>query len=293
MTTPAFRFGVNLLAGYDGPHWIATCVRAEELGFDVILCPDHLGMASPFPALVAAAGVTSRPRLGTYVLNTAFHPAPLLARDVAMTDQLVGGRLELGLGTGYVRDEFTAAGLAFPTGPERVHHLADTVEELRALLADPAFSPPPVQRPVPLLLGGYGDELLRLAARHADIVSLTGLATAPDGGVRLLPAATLAERVAFTRAAAGERVDDLVFNLLVHKVAVTADEEAITAVRTLFAPQMTPGEFGELATVLCGPAPELAARLRAVREDLGIGYVTVAASDMEDFAAVMALLREG
>ena len=148
-----------------------------------------------------------------------------------------------------------------------------------------------MQRTAPLLLGGYGDELLRLAARHADVVSLTGLATAPDGSVRLLPAATPAERVAFTRAAAGERADDLVFDLLVHEVAVTADEDAIAAVRSLFAPQMTAGDFGALATVLCGTAPELADRLRAVREDLGIGYVTVAASDMEDFAAVMALLR--
>jgi probable F420-dependent oxidoreductase len=291
MIPPPFRFGVNVRGCYDGPRWLSTCARAEELGFDVVLCPDQIEMSSPFPALVAAASVTSRVRLGTYVVNTAFHAPPLLARDVAMTDQLTGGRLELGLGAGYIRDDFTAAGLRYPTGPERLQHLVTTVEELRGLLADPEFLPAPVQRPVPLLLGGYGDRTLRLAARYADIVGLTGLGTDPDGGIWLEPAGTLAERVAFTRDAAGDRADGLVFNLLVHKVAVTADEAETDAVHAGFAPQMSRAEFGALATVLCCPVEEMLGKLRDLRERVGIGYVTVPADDMEQFAPVMARLR--
>src|SRR6476620_45517 len=90
-----FRFGVNLLAPAPLDEWRAKCRRAEELGYDVILVPDHLGMPAPFPALVAAAEATERPRLGTFVLNAGFWNPTLLAREVATTDTLTGGRLEL------------------------------------------------------------------------------------------------------------------------------------------------------------------------------------------------------
>lgn len=106
-----FRFGVNLLAPAPLDEWRAKCRRAEELGYDVILVPDHLGMPAPFPSLVAAAEVTERPRLGTFVLNAGFWNPTLLAREVATTDTLTGGRLELGLGTGYIPAEHDTAGL--------------------------------------------------------------------------------------------------------------------------------------------------------------------------------------
>lgn len=142
-----FRFGVNLMASAPADEWSAKCRRAEELGYDVILVPDHLGMPAPFPALVAAARATERPRLGTFVLNAGLWNPALLAREVATTDALTGGRLELGLGTGYVRAEHDAAGLPFGSPGERVDHLRRTVEELERLLADEEYQPRPVQRP--------------------------------------------------------------------------------------------------------------------------------------------------
>ncbi|NUP22148.1 MAG: LLM class flavin-dependent oxidoreductase, partial [Streptomyces sp.] len=78
-----FRFGVNLMTAAPADEWRAKCRRAEELGYDVILVPDHLGMPAPFPALVAAAEATERPRLGTFVLNAGFWNPALLAREVA------------------------------------------------------------------------------------------------------------------------------------------------------------------------------------------------------------------
>jgi alkanesulfonate monooxygenase SsuD/methylene tetrahydromethanopterin reductase-like flavin-dependent oxidoreductase (luciferase family) len=80
-----FRFGVSLLTPGPAGEWRARCRRAEELGYDVILVPDHLGMVAPFPALVAAAEATERPRLGTLVLNAGFWNPTLLAREVATT----------------------------------------------------------------------------------------------------------------------------------------------------------------------------------------------------------------
>lgn len=93
-----FRFGVNMLTPAGGTDWRTRCRRAEQLGYDVILVPDHLGLPAPFPALVAAAEATERPRVGTFVLNAAFWNPTLLAREAAGTDALTEGRLELGSG---------------------------------------------------------------------------------------------------------------------------------------------------------------------------------------------------
>ncbi len=94
--THTFRFGVNMLTIETGEAWRDRCRRAEALGYDVLLVPDHLGMPAPFPTLVAAAEATERPRVGTFVLNAGFWNPALLAREVATCDQLTGGRLELG-----------------------------------------------------------------------------------------------------------------------------------------------------------------------------------------------------
>jgi hypothetical protein len=87
-----FRFGVSLIASESRAEWQDKARTAESLGYDIILVPDHLGMPAPFPSLVAAAQITTRPRLGTLVLNAGFYMPALLARDVASTDQLVNGR---------------------------------------------------------------------------------------------------------------------------------------------------------------------------------------------------------
>lgn len=120
-----FRFGVSLIDPAPAGEWRAKCRRAEEIGYDVILVPDHLGMPAPFPALVAAGAATERPRLGTFVLNAGFWNPALLAREVATTHALTDGRLELGLGTGYVQAEHDRAGLPFDAtragGPSTAH----------------------------------------------------------------------------------------------------------------------------------------------------------------------------
>lgn len=170
----AFRFGVNMVTPASGDEWRKRCRRAEELDYDVILVADHLGMPSPFPSLVAAAEATERPRVGTFVLNAGLNPV-LLAREVATTDALTGGRLELGLGAGYVQAEHEAAGLPWGSPGERVDHLRRVVEELDRLLGSDEHQPRPVQHPrPPLLIGGNGDRMLKLTAEHAQIAAFTG-----------------------------------------------------------------------------------------------------------------------
>ncbi|MFF4548761.1 LLM class F420-dependent oxidoreductase [Streptomyces sp. NPDC001435] len=289
-----FRFGVNLLTPAPTAQWRAKCRRAEELGYDVILVPDHLGMPAPFPALVAAAEATERTRLGTFVLNAGFWNPTLLAREVATTDALTGGRLELGLGTGYVQAEHDTAGLPYGSARERVDHLRRTVEELDRLLGSADHQPRPAQPRVPLLIGGNGDRVLRLTAEHADIAGFTGVGLVPGsttGRLRPMTPGELDERVGRYRELAAARTEPAELNLLLQTVALTDDPG--TALEPLLErqPQLTAEQALELPVVLAGPLERLVEQVRARRERYGFSYLTVLEPYMEEFAPVIAELR--
>ena len=141
-----FRFGLGLHDARSRAKVQDAARRAEELGFDVLHVPDHLGAPAPFPALMSAAAATSTLRLGTFVLNAGFYKSALLARDVGAMRDLTDGRFELGLGTGYVRAEFEAAELPYPNARQRIDHLQHVTDYMHEHLPD-----------VPILIAGNGD----------------------------------------------------------------------------------------------------------------------------------------
>ncbi|MEU5319067.1 LLM class F420-dependent oxidoreductase [Streptomyces sp. NPDC021056] len=278
-----FRFGVSFIDPAPADEWRAKCRRAEELGYDVILVPDHLGMPAPFPALVAAAGATERPRLGTFVLNAGFWNPALLAREVATTDALTGGRLELGLGTGYVQAEHDAAGLPFGSPRARVDHLQRTVEELGGLL----------DSDVPLMLGGNGERMLGLAAEHADIAAFTGASLVPgstEGKLVPMTNADFAARLARYKELAAGRKEPAELNLLIQMVAVTDDRAAAVAPLVQRVPDATVEQALELPILLVGTLEQITAQVLAQRETYGFTYLTVLEPYMEAFAPVVAEL---
>ncbi|MBO8192636.1 TIGR03621 family F420-dependent LLM class oxidoreductase [Streptomyces oryzae] len=288
-----FRFGVNMVGFGSGEEFRQRCRRAEEQGYDTIHVPDHLGLCAPFPALAAAAGVTERPRLGTFVLNAGFWNPALLAREVATVDQLSGGRLELGLGAGYVKAEHDQAGLPFASPGGRVDHLEHTVTELTRLLADPEHAPRPVQEPVPLLIGGNGDRVLKLAARTAAVAAFTGgrqVPGGPEGTMELISPGELEERtrtaLAFAEEAR-ERDEPPELNYLIQYVAQTSDPgEALERLRP-YGPRMSDEELLSHPALLLGSPKEMAEQLRAHRERFGFSYFTVLDPYMDDFALVV------
>ncbi|MER5399027.1 LLM class F420-dependent oxidoreductase [Streptomyces sp. NPDC002599] len=295
-----FRFGVSLIAPATATEWAAKCRRAEELGYDVITVADHLGMPAPFPSLVAAAAATRRPRLGTFVLNAAFWNPALLAREVATADALTDGRLELGLGTGYVPAEHETAGLPFGTPRERVDHLLCTVEELKRLLGPDGLSsgtPWPggkaPERPsggpprVPLLIGANGDRMLGIAAEHADIASFTGARTGRNGMLEPLTATELDQRAALYRKASAAREEPAELNLLIQIVTVTDDRDAAVRPWLPRLPQLTEREVLELPIVLIGTVEQLVGQVRDLRERYGFSYLTVLEPNLEAFAPVV------
>ncbi|WP_230423714.1 TIGR03621 family F420-dependent LLM class oxidoreductase [Prauserella cavernicola] len=266
--------------------WVDKCRKAEQLGYDVIAVADHIGMPAPFPAIVLAAEATERVRLCSFVLNTSFYNPVLLARDAAGTDQFVDGRLDLGLGTGYVKAEFDAAGLPFPGPGARLDHLEHAIAELRKRFADEQRPPPP------LLLGGQRDRMLRIAAREADIVGFTGVSFTRDGAAaRTSGPVELAERVEFVRAQAGSRFAELELNLLVQHVQVTDDRRGALEELRALAPDRTAEELAELPVLLVGTLDEIAEQVRSRREDYGFTYFTVMEKDLDAFSAVLGRLR--
>lgn len=284
-----FRFGVNLLtpAG-SGAQWRTRCRRAEQLGYDVIQVPDHLGTSAPFPALVAAAEATERPRVGTFVLNAGFWNPTLLAREAAGTDALTDGRLELGIGTGYVGDEHDRAGIEFLSPGGRVDHLRHTVEELDRLLCDETGLPRSAQKPrPPLLIGGNGDRVLQLAAQIAEIVAFTGAVTDRTGKLAPLTADQLDERVAAYRGFAAGRESPAELNLLIQCVRITRDRRA--AVREVLprTPRLDEDQALALPLYILGTVGQMAEQLREQRERYGFSYLTVLERDMEAFAPVL------
>ncbi|GAA5050256.1 LLM class F420-dependent oxidoreductase [Nocardia callitridis] len=288
-----FRFGVNMVVPGSRAAWIEKCRRAEELGYDVVGVADHLGLPAPFPALILAAEATQRVRLNTFVLNVPFYNATLLAREIATVDQFTEGRIELGLGAGYAKDEFDAAGLPFESGGKRVDRVEHTVRTLRRLYADPEYQPRPAQQHgPPLLIAGWGDRMLRLAAEHAAVIAFTGAASPRKGGPLL--AAGLAEtenRVAFARRCLGDRADQVEFNLLIQAIAKPQERAELLATYGPLLPPDVADTPEELPILLLGSHEEMAAHLRARRERYGFSYVTVLEDNMDKLAPVMALLR--
>ncbi|WP_219460296.1 TIGR03621 family F420-dependent LLM class oxidoreductase [Nonomuraea rhizosphaerae] len=292
-----FRFGVTLHLPSTRREWMDKCRKAEDLGYDTILIPDHLGMPAPFPALMLAAEVTERPRLGTAMINAGFYPPLLLAREVATMDLFTDGRLELGIGTGQAKHEFEAAGLPFPPGGARVDHLERTVAELRRVFAAPETRPLPAQRPMPpLVIAGRGDRVLKLAAQEADIVGFNGAASSRferPGLPTFGGAADMAERVAYVRGVIGERVHEVEFTAMAPAVVPTPDPRAALERLGHLAPQLSVAERAEVPGFLVGTAEQMADKVRANRELYGISYVCVMEQSIDAMAPVMERVRGG
>jgi probable F420-dependent oxidoreductase len=247
--------------------------RAEDLGFDVVCVPDHLGAAAPMPTLTAAAMITTKVKLSMYVLNAAFYKPALLSRDIQALEVLSDGRVEVGLGTGYVREEFEAAELPYPSAGRRVDYLEHMTEYLKE------------HHPkTPILIAGNGDRVLTLAAQHADIIGLTG-ANVRDADN------PLAERIEFVRNAAGDRFDSLELNLVI--TAMPAEGETVPDLKMTrrYAPDLSDEELLAQSSVLSGSPSEMAETLSGYRDRYGVTCFTVQDNNVENFAKVIAELR--
>ena len=268
-----FRFGLSVRFIKSRARLQELAKRAEDAGFDIICAPDHLGAAAPIPTLTAVALATTKLKLSMYVLNSAFYKPALLSRDLEALDLLSDGRLEIGLGTGYVREEFEAAELPYPSAGARVDYLEHMTKYLKE------------HHPkAPILIAGNGDRVLTIAARYADLIGLTGSRVKDVED-------PMAERVEFVRNAAGERFDSLELNLAITAMPGVGESAPNLALTRRYAPDLSDEEIMAQRSVLSGSPPEIADTLCRYRDLYGLTCFTVQDNHIENFAKVIAELR--
>lgn len=274
IVTKDFRFGVGLQAARRQRSVQDWSRRAEDMGYDIVHMADHLYTTAPFPMMTAMALATEKLKVGTFVLNAGFYRPALLARDVTTLRDLSGGRFELGLGAGYVKEEFEQAELPFPTAGQRVDWLRHVTEHMNEHAAD-----------VPILIAGNGDKLLRLAAQRAKIIGLTaGAPISPDGD-------PLADRIGFVREAAGDRFDELELNIAVTAMPTDDSGRPDLSLTRRFLPHLSDEELLSTPAVLSGSPKDIADTIRGYRDTYGVTYITVQQQHAEPFAKVIAELR--
>lgn len=284
-----FRFGVTLFPIPDArPAWLDAVKAAEEAGFDIVTVMDHIRSGGIWSALVSAHHAAPSLRVGTLAVNTDFwHPA-LLAREAITADELTGGRLELGIGTGWDLEDYKTLGWARRPAGERLERLVETLDVLELAfaggrvdyrgrhftVAPDAVWPRTRQERVPILVGGGGPRILELAGRRAQIVSISrnlqrGSAASWQEGVHDAAAA----RVKWVSDAASGRAEPPELHTMLVKILPgnrQAGLEALSRHYSLSLAQVTRSPH-----FLAGSPAEMAADLLERRERLGISYYTV------------------
>jgi probable F420-dependent oxidoreductase len=317
MTKP-FRFAVQSFSASSAKEWRERARRVEALGYSTLHLADHVLGPGPaieatnhpiqelaaVPAIAVAAEATSTLRVGCRVFCIDYRHPAMLAKEAATLDLLSDGRLELGLGAGWLRAEYEAMGLRFDPAPVRISRLTEIIATIKAAcggeplaidgehvkLSGFAARPLPAQRPhPPILIGGGGRRVLSLAAREADIVSLNfnnrSGALGPDG-VQSGSADATAEKVGWIREAAGERMGALELEIGAYFTFVQDGAEAI-AEGMGRAMGLTKDEMLAHPHGLFGTVDTVCETLETRRERFGISYVTVPDTAIEAFAPVV------
>ena len=283
---------------------MAFARQVEALGYHTLVMPDHFGprfaLAS---ALVLAAEATARLRVGSLVYDNDFRHPAVLAQEVASIDLLTDGRFEFGLGAGWLKSEYDAAGLPFDEGGTRVERMAEALQVVKALLsaapvthkgrfyqlAGLTGSARPKQQPhPPVLIGGGGRRLLTLAAREADIISIMPRSRRDGSGLEDADASPEAflRKAAWVREAAGHRFSAIELNTLVQTVVITDHpRDAATPLAKEYV--MDVDEVFETPLVLIGSVDQIAETLEQRRERFGLSYITVFEKDLESMGKVI------
>ena len=270
--------------------------------------PDHFGdQLAPIAALSTAAAVTETLRVGTLVFANDFRHPAVLAKETATLDLLSDGRLEVGVGAGWMTEDYSWTGIVHDRPGVRIDRMIEAIAVLRGLWGAEAFSftgdhytisemsghPKPVQPGgPPIVVGGGGKRVLSTAARLANIVGVNPNVGegkfGPEAAASMSADAT-EQKLSWVREAAGDRFDDIEISILKFVTVVTDDRDSVAG--------KVGGAMGmDAATLLASPhmmvgsAEQIADELIEQRERWQGSYVTVQSDAIETFAPVVAAL---
>jgi probable F420-dependent oxidoreductase len=304
-----FRFGVQCSRASTRSEWIDLARRTEANGFGCLTMPDHFtDQLAPVPALQAVADATTTLRVGALVWDNDYKHPVVLAKELATIDLLSEGRLEIGIGAGWMISDYEQAGMPYDAAGVRIDRFIEGLEIIKRAMNEGAFSfsgkhytinnydglPKPIQRPCPpILIGGGGKRVLSFAAREADIIGINGTMTAgvvgPDA-ISSMTADAVEEKVSIVRSAAGPRLADIEMNIRAFFVKVTDDASGtISGMAQMIG--VEPTMVADTPFALIGPVNKIVDDLLARRERWGFSYVIVGAEDVDSFAPVVAALN--
>jgi probable F420-dependent oxidoreductase len=302
-----FRFGIQLSTAPTGADWAGLARQAEDLGYSTLFLPDHFGdQLAPVPAMMAAADATTSLRVGTLVHDNDYKHPLVLAKELATIDVLSGGRLEVGLGAGWMQSDYDQSGIPMEAPGVRVSRMEEGIAVLKGCFGPGPFSfsgehyeitghdalPKPVQSPLPLLIGGGAKRVLSLAAREADIVGINpsihsgqvDAAAAQNGA-----SAETDQKLAWVREAAGDRYADLEINILQFAGIITDDRQSTAEMMApLFG--LPPSELETYPHVCIGTVEEITESLLQRRERWDASYIVFQGDTMVPMAPVVAAL---
>ncbi len=308
MAQRKFRFGIQTSRADTAQAWAEKARRIEELGFSTLFMPDHFtDQLSPVPALMAAADATTALRVGALVFDNDYRHPVVFAKDCATIDVLSGGRLELGIGAGWMQTDYDTSGIAYDRPGVRISRLEEGLAIIKGLYADGPFTfegkhyqitnyeglPKPVHKPYPpILIGGGGKRVLRLAGREADIVGVNF--NLEPGAVnrdvmKTGDAASTEEKLRWIREGAGDRFDDLELNVTVFVAIVTDDRDKMVE-RVAPGFGMPPEEVLASPHALIGNVDQIVDALEERRARYGFSYVAFSGDVYEQMAPVVARL---
>jgi probable F420-dependent oxidoreductase len=310
-----FRFGILAETMTSPSQWRKNAQITEELGYSTLLLRDHFNPEfegdtyAPIAALSAAAFATTKLRVGTLVLDNDFRHPVVMAKELATLDLMSDGRVELGLGAGWLQSEYEQMGIPYESPNIRVGRLEEAIIVYKRFFAGECFSftgqhyqienltpfPASAQRPhLPLLIGAGKKRMCQLAGREANIVGLMSVDTR-NGTVfaepHLLSQATLEQKLAWVREGAGARFEEIESSV-VASVVITDDREgAAQEIIERNGWQISVEDVLHMPARLIGTVTEIIQQIQRQREQFGISYYVLADKYREVFAPIVAELN--
>jgi len=300
-----FRFAVMAERGRSAAHWREVAQRAEALGYDTLLMPDHItDQLAPIAALTAAAAATTTLRVGSFVFDNDYRNPVMLAKEATTLDLLSGGRLEFGIGAGWNTRDYQQLGIPYDTPKVRVDRMEEAIALIKRLwteekvthegpyyrVRDATVLPRPTQQPhPPVMIGGGGPRMLRIAAREAQIVALAPGVNARGGpNLRTVTTDSVGKRIAILKRS--PRFAEVELNVIVFDAHVTdAARSIIDALTARLKAAVT--SVVDTPFFMYGSRASLVEDLVARRERLGVSYIALPGRAMREFGSVVAALR--
>ncbi|HEY6117048.1 MAG TPA: TIGR03621 family F420-dependent LLM class oxidoreductase [Candidatus Dormibacteraeota bacterium] len=300
-----FRFGVQEHRAHSARQWQERARAIESMGFSTLYLPDHFGeQPGPLTGLMAAADATTTLRVGPLVLDNDYRHPVVTAKEMATLDLLSDGRLEVGLGAGWMISDYEQSGIQYDSAGTRIERLGEAVQIIKKCFAGKAFSfvgthynisglegaPKPVQQPhPPILLGGGARRMLSLAAREADIVHVNY--NLNEGRInRTLVQTGAAERtdekIRWIKEAAGDRLESITLGFTVFFANITDDRQSLAET---MAPGMgfEPHDVLQMPHFLIGTVEQIEADLHERRERYGFSDVVLPGEMADQLAPIV------